>query len=343
MESSQPYPGFQRALFGMAALTLLVDLVWWRLSHFQLDVPAYGRLILISLGMFAAGGFYHGYRREPALAVMLTGAGFLCLFSVAASVLNYFLITVAGTRIDGALVAADRALGFDWYSTMLWMSRHAWLNTIFFYIYNLVLPEIALLLVALAWSGHVEKAYRYCLAIGTGALIAIAVWTVMPSTGAKSLYTLPADVASRLTLSVTCQYGHDLIALLKNGPGYITPDDMRGLIAFPSYHGVLALIVAFYGWSIPRLRWPLVLINAVVIVASPVQGGHHMIDLVAAFPVAAVSIWMAHAWPAKSRSVVNKTPKFTIRPVPQGVFCIMPEQDSQPSPCAIKAKLSDAI
>jgi hypothetical protein len=338
---------FQRILFTIAAALIAVDLVWGFYGHFQVDVSSYARLGLLSLGM-AAGGLYYQVRRgEPALAAIMFGTGFLCAFSAAASVLNYFLLTVAGRRIDDILVAADRALGFDWYNTMVAMSHHVMLNDIFFRIYNTVLPQIALVLIALAWSGRAEKVYRYCLALAIGALIAIAIWSLMPSLGAKSLYILPPDVEARLTLSITTEYGRELVALLHKGPGYITPSDVRGLIAFPSYHGVLALLVTFYAWPVRWLRWPVLLINAVVLISTPIQGGHHLVDVLAAFPVAALSIFIASLGERAQSSailpaVVNKKPKLSLGPVPQGLFRIDAEQDQQAKPAAIKPKLSGA-
>jgi len=308
----------QRILFGLSAIVIVADFVWAAIGHFQIDIVGYGQLGLMSLALWAGGIFYQTRRREPELTAMLMGASFLCLFSAAASVLNYFFLTLHGPRIDDILVAADRALGFDWYRTMVAMAQHPLLNGILFRVYNMVLPEIALVMVALAWTGQVEKVYRYCLALGAGALIAIAVWALMPSLGAKSLYTLPPEVTSRLTLSVTCDYGKELVALLLNGPGYISPSDLRGLIAFPSYHGVLALIMAWYGWHLRLLRWPLLLLNAVVIACSPIQGGHHMVDLLGSFPVAALAIFLATrvAASAKPALMVNNASTPEESPLP---------------------------
>jgi hypothetical protein len=283
----------QRILFGLSAILIIIDFVWGAIGRFQIDIVAYAQLGLISMALLAGGIFYQTRRGDPQLAAMLMGTSFLCLFSAAASVLNYFLLTLHGPRIDHVLAAADRALGFDWYRTMVAMARHPLLNDVLFLVYNMVLPEIALIMVTLAWTGQVEKVYRYCLALGAGALIAIAMWALMPSFGAESLYILPPEVAGRLVLSVTSDYGKALVALLQNGPGYISPSDLRGLIAFPSYHGVLALIMAWYGWHLRWLRWPLLLLNAMIIVCSPIQGGHHMVDMLGSFPVAALAIFFA--------------------------------------------------
>src|SRR5436190_7253410 len=175
----------QRILFGLCAAVVAADLAWAAIGHFQIDIVAYAKLGMMSLALVGAGIFYQTRRAEPELTAMLMGASFLCLFSAAASMLNYFFLTLHGPRIDNILVAADRALGFDWYGTMLFMARHPLLNQAFFHIYNMVLPEIALVMVVLAWTGQVEKVYRYCLALAAGALIAIALWALAPSLGAK--------------------------------------------------------------------------------------------------------------------------------------------------------------
>jgi len=345
MTSSQPLAALQVRLFALAGAVIAIDLAWFALGHFQVDMPAYLRLAAMGAVMLALGLYYQIRRREPALAAMALGAAFLILFSMAAGLLNYFLLTVAGPRIDRALEAADRALGFDWYATMLAMADRPLLNLFFFNIYNAVLPEIALVLVALAWSGRAEKVYRYCLAIGMGAVIAIGFWTLLPSLGAKSLYTLPPRVAAHMVLTVDTGYGKALVALLRDGPGFITPSDLRGLIAFPSYHGVLALLVAFHAWPLRWLRWPLVALNAAVLVTTPVQGGHHLVDVLGAFPVAALAVWIAggsRAGAAKAASVVNKPPKFTTAPVPQALFRASAEQDGGEAAPAIKLKLSAA-
>jgi hypothetical protein len=70
-----------------------------------------------------------------------------------------------------------------------------------------------------------------------------------------------------------------------------------------------------------------------------------MIDVIAAFPVAALAIFIAAMdrnaeSSVKPSIVVNKLRKFTIGPVPQGLFRITPEQEHDTAPPAIKSKLS---
>jgi len=135
-------------LLVLAAALAIVDCIWAYLGHFSLDLAAYLRLALMSAGLMAGAAFYRTMRPEPRLAAMLFGAGFLCAFSAGASVLNYFLLTVVGKPIDPVLMQADHMLGFDWYRVMRGMADHPYLNEVFFRVYNLVLPQMALLLVS---------------------------------------------------------------------------------------------------------------------------------------------------------------------------------------------------
>jgi hypothetical protein len=336
----------QRLLFAIAAVLIAIDIVWGWLGHFHVDLLGYGRLALLGLALLAGGIFYQTRRPDPQIAAMILCASFLVFFSAAANLLNNYLLTVAGSRIDAQLDAIDRSLGFDWYRMMVAIADHPALTTWLFHIYNIALPEVAVVIVALAWSGKAEKAYRFCIAVAAGALCVIGLWAFHPSFGAMSLYTLPPDVAARLVLSLTCAFGKAQVALLQNGPGYITLDALHGsLIGFPSYHAVLALLVIWYARSIRFLLAPALLLNTGVILSTPVQGGHHLVDVLASFPIAALALFIATRAARSEKApkpsvVVNEKRRFTIRPVPQGFFRISATQKPKPTAPAIKPKLS---
>jgi hypothetical protein len=335
----------QRPLFAIAAGLVAVDIVWGWLGHFHVDILGYARLELLALVLLGGGIFYQTRRPDPQLAAMILGASFLVSFSAAANLLNNYLLTVAGSRIDAQLDALDRSLGFDWYRMMLAMSDHPILNAWLFRVYNIALPEVALLLVVLAWSGQAEKAYRFCFAVAVGALVTIGLWAIHPAFGAMSLYTLPPEVGTKLVLSLTDAFGRAQVALLQNGPGYIVLDGLHGsLIGFPSYHAVLALLVIWYARTLRLFFYPATILNLAVIASTPVQGGHHLVDVIGAIPVAIAAIALAAYMPsekdAETAQMVNTAEKLSIRPVPQGFFRAAPKQKAKPTGPAIKSKLS---
>ena len=285
----------QLSLLGIVALVVAVDLAWVRAGHFDVDGPAYGGIALLAIACAAGGIFYERVRMDDRLAAMLIGTSFLLGMSASFSVLNYLLITVAGPRIDAPLAAIDRALGMDWPAMMTVAAQHPFLNGLLQLAYVSVLPQIALLVIVLGWHGKQERIYALCLAASAGAAISMGVWTIAPSFGAFSVYDLPADVSNHLAVALDGRYAHELVGLLSHGPGHISPVDTKGLIGFPSYHAALALLVVWYARELAFVRWLALGIDTVVLVATPIQGGHHVVDVSAGFAVAALSILLANS------------------------------------------------
>jgi hypothetical protein len=285
----------QILMVAIMATAAMVDAAWARAGHFDVDAPAYGLLALLSLALAAGGVFYERIRKDERLAAMLFGTSFLIGMSASFSLMNYLLLTVAGHRIDVPLAAIDRALGVDWPALMAFVAHYPVTNLVLQLVYISVLPQIALLVVALGLKGRPEQIYALCLSVAAGAAIAIFIWTLAPSFGAFSVYELPPSIANHLALALDGHYAKALVHLLANGPGRISPSDAQGLIGFPSYHAVMALLVAWHARHLPVIRWFAFGLNAVVLVATPIQGGHHVVDVLAGFAVAALAILFARS------------------------------------------------
>jgi hypothetical protein len=279
-----------RLLILLAGAIVLVDAIWAAAGHFRIEVWPYELLGLLMLPLLGGAVFYARVRRDFALSSLLGCTAFVLMFSAATGLLNYLLITIAGPRIDDVLLAADKSIGVNWPAIMTFAAYHSRVTHMLLLIYVSVIAQNALLFIVLAWRQKCGEIYGFSLAIAIGALITLAVWTLFPSFGAFSVYDLPADVAGKLGLALTGDYGHDLVRMLKEGPGTISPRDLRGLVGFPSFHTVQALTLAWYARSLPYLRWPAVILNLLVIVSAPIHGGHDVVDLFGGAAVAVISI-----------------------------------------------------
>jgi membrane-associated phospholipid phosphatase len=63
-----------------------------------------------------------------------------------------------------------------------------------------------------------------------------------------------------------------------------------GLITFPSFHAASAVLFAWANWSIRVYRWPMLLLNVGMLIATPIEGSHYLIDVIAGVLVATASI-----------------------------------------------------
>ena len=64
----------------------------------------------------------------------------------------------------------------------------------------------------------------------------------------------------------------------------------RGIITFPSLHAALAVIVAAALWPLARLRWVFVVLNTAMLIATPIDGSHYFVDVLAGVALAALCL-----------------------------------------------------
>jgi len=280
-------------LAAIACGLILLDAVWGYAGRFDIDVRSYAIIAALLSPMICGAVVYSWLRPDPRISVTCTGTAFLLAFSSSCAVLSYLLSTVAGPRIDGLLAQIDHAMGFDWVALMNFAAHHTTLNALLKLSYVSVMPQIMLLVFILGWSGRAADLYGLCLAIAAGALICVFVWALFPSFGAFSVFDLSPSTAAKLGLALDGNYSRDLVALLKNGPGVITPLELRGVVGFPSFHTVQALVIVWYARKLPLLRWVALVLNIAVLISTPIQGGHHLIDVFGGGIVALAAIALA--------------------------------------------------
>lgn len=282
-----------RILLAIVLALLAVDAAWLSTGHFLIDWQAYAKYTAISLALAGGGVFYATIRKDERISAMLFGTAFLTAFSNLSSILNYFLLTVAGTRIDDILARVDRAIGVYWPDMITWANHHRAINLGLMLVYGCVLPQIALLISMLGWRSQITKIYSLCFAIFFATAMTLGFWTIFPSFGAMAYYRLDPAIAAHTPLALNASYAHELVQLLANGPGFISPTELKGLIGFPSFHSVLALLVTWYARNLDYIRWPVAALNLLVLISTPIQGGHHVIDVLAGLVVTVLAVLAA--------------------------------------------------
>ena len=292
-EDRSMQPVLNRILLALSAVIVMLDGCWLIAGHFSYDASNYGLLFLMVMPLVGASAFYGSRRRDDALNAALACTAFLIVFPAGCGLLSYLLLTIAGHRIDALLATADRAIGFDWSGLMRFIAQYPKANMILKLAYVSVLPQTVFLIFALGFGKRIAELYRLSLALAIGAVITLAVWTLAPSFGAFSVYTLPDSVAGKLGLVLGFDYGAALVKMLHDGPGFISPAELRGIVGFPSYHTLQALVLTWYARHLKIWRWPALVLNLMVLAAIPIQGGHHLVDAFGGVAVAALSIALA--------------------------------------------------
>ncbi|MGE4480772.1 phosphatase PAP2 family protein [Acidocella sp.] len=246
---------------------------------------------------------YSGPRRAPRLALTAELGAKLILFSAAAETLNMLLDAWAPLPLwDSRLAALDAALGFHWPVLAGWVMAHPPIRDLLSFAYLSLGPEFIALLLLLSLSGHAGPARRLWRLFAATGLLTVLIGTAMPAAGAFVWFHAPA--------AATTAYVQQYAALRAGTLRTVNLATAQGLVSFPSFHACLALLcLRAAGCLPPVLRWPLRLLNILVIAASPTMGGHYLSDILGGLALGGGALLAGRtslaARPAPSRAIAE--------------------------------------
>ncbi len=280
----------ERLILSLTATLLALSAALIALKGVGVDVAGYAGLSLGGVFMIGLGQYYRKVRPDERIAATVTATGLFILFSMAGSVFNYMLLPVSFAPVDPVLTQLDAALGFDWPAFAIWMSGFPLFGTVLRVVYFSSMPQMIVIILVLGFFADPVHLQRFLLTGIFGALLAIVCWSFFPSFGASSVHGLPSEVLERMPIAVGPAYGEELMRLSREGVDYLSPRNVLGLIGFPSFHTVMALMSVFFLLRIRPLAIPAVLINLLMIPAVLVQGGHHLMDVFGGLSI----FWLAY-------------------------------------------------
>lgn len=276
---------------GVAAVVVDFALVVYKGS--QIDFTAYGGLFALVLFVVPLGLFYRIKGRSERIASALICSGAFIFFSACLSLFNYLLLPIVRPLIDIHITQFDAMLGFHWPQVMAWAAANPWPTLVLKIAYMTTIPQFAALVVILGLSGRMRDLHIMITSVTITATLTICFWGLFPSLGAKSMYILTPEIWNAINPIVNEEYAKDLLHIGANGPGMISPKEIRGLIAFPSYHAVLAF-TAIYAARNVRFVAPIFLVlNLLILPGIFIHGGHHLMDLPSGFVMFAFGTWLA--------------------------------------------------
>ncbi|MGI9351488.1 MAG: phosphatase PAP2 family protein [Rhizobiaceae bacterium] len=282
---------FMMLTVGMAAG--LVDLALIAYKGSQIDIPAYGGLFALILFVIPLGMFYRLKGRSERIASALICSGSFIFFSACLSLFNYLLLPIVRPLIDVPIAQIDALFGFYWPDVMAFAAANPVPTLILKLAYITTIPQFAMLVVILGLSGRMRDLHVMITSVTITATLTICFWGLFPTLGAKSMYILPPEIWAAINPVVNEEYANDLLHIGANGPGLISPKEIRGLIAFPSYHAVLAFTAIYSARNVPFVAQAFFVLNLLILPGIFIHGGHHLLDLPSGFVMFAFGTWLA--------------------------------------------------
>jgi len=280
---------YERFVLTVVGALGAIDILLIAAKGIRVDWTGYGMIGMIGLGTIMLGLFYRLVRHDARISeTLILTAGFV-LFTLVGSVFNYMLLPIHFPRIDDFWVSVDHLMGYHWPSLVLFFSERPGFAKLLKIVYFTSLPQLVIVVLLLGFTGQSRKLAHFLITGMIGALVCMAIWAFFPSFGASAVSTLPANVEAKLGLPVGPTYAAELVRLSIQGVDYLSPANVLGLIGFPSFHTVMAVMSVFFTWQIVWLRLPVLALNILMVPALLLHGGHHLSDFLGGLAVFAVA------------------------------------------------------
>jgi membrane-associated phospholipid phosphatase len=225
--------------------------------------------------------------------------GFISFGQLVTVVLMGLLLSYAASAVplpyrDAELYAIDRWLGFEREAYIAFLKRNDGLLDVLSFAYNTMMRQNLLLLFVTITARRTDRLQAYIIAFAIAVTATTAIAIFVPAANAM-IYVdkVPTD------LSILPDGGHSYfptLERLRNGElRIIDLGRLEGLISFPSFHTVNAILFVWALWPIRILRFVLVPLNFLLIASTPLCGAHYVTD-VAGGAVVAFGAIVATSW-----------------------------------------------
>jgi hypothetical protein len=234
--------------------------------------------------------FYRSIRRDARLAATCEALAQLVVFTMIAGPLSYLAAALGGPLHDDRFARLDAALGLDWRVYLAVLDSAPAAGRVLRLAYDTLLPQLALVLLVLGFTNRLGALRTLVWATGLSGVATILISGLLPAIGCYAYFGLtPADYP-HLDPSAPFTHVADFIGLRDGGLRTLDLTGLKGIITFPSFHAALAALYAWAFWQHRAFRWPGLAIEALVVLATPIDGGHYFVDVAAGIALALLAI-----------------------------------------------------
>ncbi len=250
-----------------------------------------------------------GKRQRPVLlkfAVLAEAIAQTILITAIGASLSYVAATLNFSFQDKILLRLDEFFGPDHRVVFDYVEAHAMLRNLLCIGYGMIGWPVFAIPVILSLAGRTLRLQQYTLAFGLSLIATIGLSIFVPALGAYEQLGLKlTDFPNIFAANATYQTAHidGLLFARKHVIATLEVFDLKGIIMFPSFHATLA---GLFFWTLGPVRFfgPLSLVcNTLVVISSPIYGGHYYVDIIAGLAIAVASIATAKRLLAEPPSV----------------------------------------
>jgi hypothetical protein len=285
-------PAARRFSLAVIGCVLVIDLIWLPFSALRFSSVNVAVIAAIAAMFLLAGPIQKRYEFSAAARHLAVELYVLVLFVACGFVFSYLAIESGWSVRDELFVAIDHALGFDWETYTLFVLQNDLLRTATLILYVVTPP---LVIFTLFWSclkGNFNCASEMVAMVILGGALCVVISGIVPSAGGAGYFPVDNSFYGGHTVIFDDSNKIEFFQLRNRVGLEISLMHPLALIAFPSYHACLALLVVLAFWRTGVLGYTILALNIGSLLSLPVQGGHHLSDVLGGLLVGAATYWV---------------------------------------------------
>jgi hypothetical protein len=178
---------------------------------------------------------------------------------------------------DALFLSLDDRLGFSVPAIVAWTSAHSRIGAVLNHSYSLLFLLLPVAAVLPAVTGY-RAAKRFLLANTIAFLVALPMFALLPAIGPWTGYHTAGSAAQR-----ACEAS---IMAIRSG----RPAAGAGIVCFPSFHVIWAVLSAAALWPMKPLRIPATVLAILIVISTVTTGWHYVVDSLAGLVLAAIAL-----------------------------------------------------
>jgi len=290
---SRAFVRTNRAIWIVIAAMMLVLAASYRAAGLSIEIGDGWNMLLAAPFCLLISVYYHYRRSDTYISTGAESAAQLILILLLGALLSFAAATTNLPYRDADLHAFDRWIGFDWRAYLGFFNARPYLGYAVHIAYLTINIQPMLVILALTATGYFLRVKQFVLATGLSLCVTLAAFIFTPAIDNFAFLGLQWSEFANLTPTFSFQHIHYLEALRHGTIDVVRLDDLEGLITFPSFHAISAVLFVWAAWPVRYLKWLICLLNLGLLAATPVDGAHYTIDIVAGILVAIIAICAA--------------------------------------------------
>ncbi|QND58649.1 phosphatase PAP2 family protein [Mesorhizobium huakuii] len=283
---------------------VLADFLCLSVSNITIDAYNGVELIIacsIAGAYWGAGKFsaLMANRSQSRLSRMWRRAGatfeniaiFMAVFipmSIVSCLFMYLAASTTRPRLDWLLVAGDKALGFEWLSTLGYANSYPKVAAVLVFCYAALTYQLPVVVLWHAVTNQRHRLLEFTAILFASSVLTAIIMAAVPVDG-PYLYFHPAPSLFNHFTNAGLSHAATVDALRSGAPFDFLISNTVGITCFPSFHTTLGIIIAYAMRRTPLLI-PIALVNAIMIVSTVPEGGHYLVDVIGGGVVAVIAI-----------------------------------------------------